>query len=72
MGNARPRARYAVGCLALLACVLTPMLDVILLLASQSTPVFAKVRKPFAGMAAGTRIHAGEPSLARLLDCWDR
>jgi beta-lactamase regulating signal transducer with metallopeptidase domain len=54
MGNARPQARYAVGCLALLACVLAPMLDVIVLLTSQSIPVFATVRVPLVGMATDT------------------
>ena len=54
IGNARPNARYAVGCLALLACALAPIIDiVVLLLAHQSTPAFAMVRSPFAGMASG-------------------
>src|SRR6188508_2396714 len=52
MGNARPNARYAVGCLALLACALAPVIDVVLLLADQSTPAFATTaRAPFVDMA---------------------
>ena len=52
MGNARSNARYAVGCLALLACALAPVIDVVLLLADQSTPAFATTaRAPFVDMA---------------------
>ncbi|MFS8063171.1 MAG: M56 family metallopeptidase [Luteimonas sp.] len=54
MGNARAHARYAVGCFALLACVLAPMLDVVLLLTGQSTPVSATVGLPSGGGAIGT------------------
>ena len=52
MRNARPHARYAVGCVALLGCALAPVIDGILLLASQAPPVSTTGYVPFAGMAA--------------------
>ncbi|HET6545962.1 MAG TPA: M56 family metallopeptidase, partial [Rhodanobacteraceae bacterium] len=47
--NARPHARYAVGYVALLACALAPLLDIVLLLTSRSGPAVATI-----GLAGGT------------------
>ena len=54
MGNARPNARYAVGCVALLACLLAPLVDVVLLLTSQSMSTSAMARLSSSGMAVDT------------------
>jgi beta-lactamase regulating signal transducer with metallopeptidase domain len=44
MGSARPQSRYAVGCLALLACALAPVVECIVLLAGTSaSPMLAGV-----------------------------
>ena len=54
--NARPQARYAVACLALLACVLTPIVTMILVLApdlgTDLNSVFARF-SPGAGTDGG-------------------
>ena len=54
--HARPQARYAVACFALLACVLVPLVSLIAQLATTtSAPLYAGTFAPLPGIAEGLR-----------------
>lgn len=79
MGGARPQSRYAVGCMALLACALAPLIECVVLLAGAATsPTLASVHgvahAPFVDVGAFPAVAAWpasfDGSLSMVVALW--
>lgn len=65
MQGARPQARYALACVALLACVLVPAIHLAMMVAAALEPV-----TPLAMAAASMQLAASDVAIAPALSAW--